>query len=91
MKAVAVLAGFDATKANSPPREELDHHVKMFELFVDNLGHLAAQLDVFHIVKNQIERSACRFLLAVRVVDEHFLQIGINLGKPTRVGGSFEM
>ena len=58
----------------------------MIELLVDDPGHLTAQLDALDIAENQVQRRAGRFLLAVGMIDQNFLEIGIDLREPT--GGS---
>ena len=62
--------------------QEIEHHVKVLQLFVDDLGHLAAQVDVLDVREDEVQRGAGRFLLAVGVVDEDRVQVGIDLGEP---------
>ena len=59
----------------------------MLELFVDDERHLAAELLVFDVREDEIERRAGRFLLAVGVVDEDLVEMGVDLGEPA--GGRF--
>lgn len=80
VESAAILARLKSAKTNPSSCQQIDDHVKMFQLFIDNRGHLTAKLDVFHVMKNQIERGPRCLFLAVGVVDEHFFQIGIDLG-----------
>ena len=59
----------------------------MLELLVDDERHLAAELLVFDVREDEIQRRAGRFLLAMGVVDEDVVEMGVDLGEPA--GGGF--
>ena len=44
----------EASKANAAAGQEIEHHVEMLELFIDDRGHLPAQVDVFDVRKDKI-------------------------------------
>ena len=64
-------------------RQQVEHHVEVFELFVYDLRHFAAELNVFDVREDQIERGTGRLLLAVSVVDQDRGQVTVDLGEPT--------
>jgi hypothetical protein len=42
-------------------------------------------------MEDEIERRAGGFLLAVGMIDQHLVQMGVHLAKPTGVGGRLEV
>ena len=70
-----------------PDGEVVADPAEVLQLLADNFRHLAAQLEILHIVKDQIQRRPSRLLLAVGVIDEHFVEMGVDLPQPAIVGG----
>ena len=78
-------------KADAAFGQQVEHHVKMFQFLVDDFRHRAAQLDVFDIREDEIERRAGRLLLAVRMIDENRRQVAIDLCEPAGRGIALEV
>lgn len=85
----AVAAGAEAPEANATLLEQVEHHVKMFELLVDDLGHFAAELLVFDVGEDQVHGRGCGLFFAMGVVDQHVLKMDVDLIKPAlaSIGG----
>ncbi len=86
MKSGAIRAGRQLAEPNPPPVEQVEHHPKMLELLLHDLCHRPREIGVIHVGKKKIHRGTRRLLLTVGMVDEHDLEIGIDLGKPPGAG-----
>ena len=52
----------------------------MFELLVHDLGHRPGEVDVVDIGEQQVHRHTRGLLLTVGMVDEHLVEMGVDLG-----------
>ena len=60
--------------------EEIEDEPEVFELLVHDLGHRPGEVDVVDIGEQQVHRHARGLLLTVGVVDEHLVEMGVDLG-----------
>ena len=90
VESLAVARGRKLPEADAPPLEQVEHKVKMRQFLVDDLRHRAGQRHMIDIRKEQVHRHARRLLLAVRVVDQDLVEVGVDLGEPAGVGGGLQ-
>jgi len=79
----AVVAWFQATETNPSRGEHLQHLMEMLEFLIHNARHFPAEFFIFDVGEDQIHGCTGRFLLAVRMVDQHHIQVLLHLAQPT--------
>jgi hypothetical protein len=70
--------------------QQIDHQMEVLQLFLDNLRHFPAEIDVVDIGKQQIHCRARCLLFAVGMVDEDLIEMIIDLAKPAIAGFRFK-
>lgn len=90
MEPLAIAGGGEAAKGDAATLEEIEHQMEVGQFLGDDLGHCPGHRPAVDIGKEQIHRHAGGLLLAVGVIDEDLIQMGIHLVKPSCRSGSGE-
>jgi hypothetical protein len=86
VKSRPVGARREFAKRNPSAVEQVEHHPKVLKLLFHDLGHRPREIGVVHVRKKKVHGGACRLLLAVRMVNEHEIEVSIHLNKPAGTG-----
>ena len=82
VKLSAVIAWLQSSKANFSLLEQVDDQVEVLEFLTDDFRHFSAQIEVLHVGENQVKGRAGRFFFAVRMVDQDFIKVLVDLFQP---------
>lgn len=77
-----VGSGFQSTEANPHFVKQVPDHLKMFQFLPDNGHHFDAEFFILNVVEHQVHCCRRRLLFTVRVIDQDFIQMLLNLNDP---------
>lgn len=82
----AIVTRPNLPKTHPASLQNVEHHVKVRQLFLHDFGHFSAQFDVINVREQKVHGCASRLFLAVRMVNQQFFDIVGNLVEPSSRG-----